>query len=174
MPALSTDFGLAGAGLSIGGGIFSAITGSEDANRETGIENNITGLQIQQNQVKENAMELATRRLQGENVRKMQMARSMALSTATGQGSQFGSDLGGAYGSISGQTNNNQLGLSQNLQTGEQMFQLTNQISDEQVALANAQKKAASDAAIGKMFGGIGSSMGTIGKLLTGIPGLGF
>jgi len=41
----------------------------------------------------------------------MQRARSLALSTATNQGAQFGTGLQGGYGQISGESGTNMLGI---------------------------------------------------------------
>jgi len=162
------DMGTAGSGLgaltSIAGGVFSAVTGSEDASKISSIQQAMAQTEMQENATRRSAMEVQSRREQTQNIRQSQMARSMALNTATNQGAQFGSALGGAYGSISGQSNVNQLGISQNLQFGEHMFDLSDQMSGEKQALSQAQSNAATDASIGKMISGIGGSLGDLGK----------
>jgi hypothetical protein len=117
-------------------------------------------------------MEVTSRRQQTQNLRSQQMARSMALNTATNQGAQFGSGLQGAYGSISGQSNVNAQSISQNLQLGEKMFDLSDQETASKMYRAQDQAAAASDAAMGKLIGGLGSSLGDLGKLGSSIGGL--
>ncbi|SRR5713226_2936707 len=170
------SLGTMGSGLgalgSIGGGIFSAITGSQDASAIANIQKQMAQTEMQENQVRRTAMEVESRRQSMQNIRQTQMARSMSLNTATGQGAQFGSVLGGAYGSISGQSNTNELGISQNRQFGEKMFDLTDQLDKEKMDLAGAQSKQASDSAFGKLLGGIGGSLGDLGKLAGSSGGL--
>lgn len=155
----------AGALTSIAGGIFSGITGSEDASKISNIQKQMAGVEIQENETRRNAMELTSRRQSMENVRQAQLARSMSLNAATNQGAQFGSGLAGGQASISGQTNTNQLGVNQNLQLGEKMFDYSGQMDELKMALSDAQSQAATDAGIGKLIGGLGGSMGNIGKL---------
>ena len=128
--------------------------------------------QIQENDLRRTAMETMTRRQQMQNIRQTQMARSMALTTASSQGGQFGSGLQGAFGSIAGQSNTNQANLIGNLAMGEKMFDLSNTMSSEEMMLSQAQAGAASDAAFGKLLGGIGSSMGDLGKIGSSFGGL--
>jgi hypothetical protein len=161
-----------GAGLSIAGGIYSAVTGSRDQAQIAAQERAIAMDEIQMNQVRRTAMEVTSRRQQTQNLRSQQMARSMALNTATNQGAQFGSGLQGAYGSISGQSNVNAQSISQNLQLGEKMFDLSDQETASKMYLAQDQAAAASDAAMGKLIGGLGSSLGDLGKLGSSIGGL--
>lgn len=170
------DAGTAGSGLgalfSIGGGIFSAITGDEDQKKIAGIEKQIAVTQMQENYQRRTAMELTARRTQMQSLRQAQLARSMALTQSTSGGSQFGSGLQGGYASISGMTTTNMLGMSNNLEIGENVFNLSDQESEEKAALATAQSKAASDQAMGKLFGGIGGSMGDLFKFGSFLGGL--
>lgn len=162
-----------GAGFSIAGGVYSAITGSEDASAEAGIQKQEINTEMQENETRRTAMELTSRRQETQNIRQAQLARSMALSIGTNQGGggfQQGSAAGGAYGSIGGQAGLNTLGISQNLQIGEKMFDLTGQMDREKMAMADAQARAAGHSAFGKLLGGIGSSAGGIGSLLGLLP----
>ncbi len=162
MAGLSMLTGL-GAGLEIGGGIYSAITGSKDASRITDIQKNIAGLQMKEDEQRRTAMELSNRRKMTEQVRQAQLSRSMALSQSTGQGSQLSTGLQGAYGGISGQSGNNMLGLSQNLQIGENIFDLNAKISQQKMDLADAQGKQATDTAWGKLISGAGGVIAGLG-----------
>jgi hypothetical protein len=89
------------------------------------------------------AMELDARRQQMQDVRTAQQARAMSLATGVAQGgSGFvggSSARGGAYGEISGQSNVNLLGVSQNLQIGETIFGLNTDISNQKIAQNNLE-----------------------------------
>ncbi len=156
-------FGSAGAGAGFGfelaGGIFSAITGSEDAKKQAAIQKQEIATQMQIESQKETSMELTARRQMTENVRNAQMSRSMALAAGTNQGAQFGTGVQGGEQTVMGQAGVNSLGISQNLQIGRNIFGLTTQLDSEKIAMADAQSKAASDAAFGKMLSGIGSAL---------------
>jgi hypothetical protein len=166
-----SNFGAIGSGvggvLSLGGSIYGAIAGSEQAGKINQDYNQIMQTQMQENALRRTTMELQTRRQQTQNIRQAQYARSMALTTATNQGAAYGesSGLRGAYGSISGQASTNQLQLSQNLQSSEQMFNLNDILSAEQKNLASDQAGMQSIQGMTNMFGSIGKSLGSIGSL---------
>jgi len=158
-------FGGLGALTSVGGGIFSSISQSEDASKVASIQKNIVGLEMQAEKQRKTAMELNARRQMMEQVRIGQRARAMSLNTATNQGAQFSSALGGAYGGIAGQISTNQLGVEQNLSIGENLFSINNSIDQQKIAMADAKSQEASDEAFGSLFKGIGSSAPALGKL---------
>jgi hypothetical protein len=122
-------------------------------------------------QQRRTAMELSARRQSVQDLRMNQRARAMATQNATTQGAQFGSGLAGGIGSISGQSGNNQLGISQNLQIGENLFNINQQIDAEKMAEADAKSKEATFGAIGGLGKGLGSVFGDIGKFaMIGLP----
>jgi hypothetical protein len=162
--ALASGFGSA---LSVGGSIFGALEGSSIANSISQDQQAIAHTEIDENTVRRNAMELSARRQQMQTVRQQQMARSIAQTAATSQGAQFGTGLQGAYGSISGQSNQNQLGVSQNLQFGEQMFTLDSQLDLEKMKLSQDQSSLATVQGISSMLGSIGKSTGSLYNLGT-------
>lgn len=88
---------------------------------------------------KRNAMELDARRNQLEIIRNQQRARAMGLTNATSAGSSKGSGLQGAYGQASGQTGVNLLGVQQNLQIGQNIFDQNANISNNNIAMADLQ-----------------------------------
>lgn len=107
-------------------------------------------IQVQQ----EAQMRLNARRAQMEVLRNNQRARSMALSSATGQGAQFGSGLQGGYGQIGGMSGTNLLGINQNLAIGSAISTYNRDISNQQLALANYQSKASTAAGISSLGSG--------------------
>jgi hypothetical protein len=161
-----------GALAGIAGGVLSGVLGSKDAKAEDAQRLAMAQTEAQENAVRRTAMEVTSRRQSMQNTRQAQYARSMALSTTTNQGAQFGSGLGGAIGSIFGQANTNQQSINQNLQLGEQMFNLTDQLDAEKRYLSKEQSNAASDQAMAKMVGGIGGSLGDLGKFGSSMSGL--
>jgi hypothetical protein len=108
-------------------------------------------------------MKLNARRAQMEVLRNNQRARSMALSSATGQGAQFGSGLSGGYGQIAGMSGTNLLGINQNLKIGETISTYNQDITNQQLALANYQSKAATAQGISSL----GSGAFSLGQGLT-------
>jgi len=164
MPAVASAI----AGSAALGAVSSAIGGYESyegAKKQTAAQNAITGYEQQENQVRQQQMELNSQRSQMETLRNQQRARSLALNSATSQGAQFGSGLSGGYGQIAGQANTQLLNNSQNTSLGEQTFALDAQISQQKIAYANA----GSQVSLGQGISGIGkdlfASANSIGNL---------
>ena len=65
-------------------------------------------------------------------IRESIIARSQALSNATGSGASFGSGIKGAVGGIQTQTANNLLGINQGQQIGNGIFQANRDIASGQ------------------------------------------
>ncbi len=130
---------IAGVGLSIFGGMEK----TEAAQRQASIQQQMTGIEMRQDAVRRKAMELSARRQQMEVLRNAQRARSLALNNATSQGAQYGSGLQGGFGQIAGATQWNLTGIRENLNFGEQMFDLNAQLSQQKIAMAQAGGQAA-------------------------------
>lgn len=130
-------------------------------------EQNIAGLEMKVNDQRKAAMEVDARRRQLEVVRNNQRARSMAQTTATNQGAQFGTGLQGAYGGISGQSETNLLGVNQNLEIGRNIFGLDTQISQQRIANAGYESQINTDKATANFGGMLTNSAGTINKLFS-------
>lgn len=157
---------LAGAGVAA----YGAEQQVQASKEEAGISRNIAGLEQQQNNQRANAMELTARRSQLEVLRGNQVARSMALNNATNQGAQFGSGLQGGLGEISGASGTNLTGINQNLEIGRNLFGLSNQISGQKMAMADAQ----SHMATAQGISGLGSVIGKFGGPLAQIAQFAF
>lgn len=147
--------GVAGLGLEL----YGAFEGAKYAKEESQISQQEIGVELQQDQVRRQAMELSATREMTQQKRIEQAARSQALAAnvsggQSGQAGQMGSTLGGAYGSISGQIGQNILGVSQNLQFGEKMFDLNAQLDQLKMQMAGVQGNAAT--AQGLMSAGSG------------------
>jgi hypothetical protein len=109
------------------------------AQQSAGINSQIINFNNQIQAQHQRAMELDAQRQQIENVRQQQRARASSLTAATAQGARFGSGLQGGYGQISGQGNTNAVNISQNLQIGENVFGLNNQVSQQNVNMQQLQ-----------------------------------
>lgn len=155
-------FGLLGLGASIAGGVIS-YDASKQANAAQMQE---IGLEAQQNQQRQQAMNLNARRQQMEILRNTQRARSLALNNATSQGAQLGSGLSGGYGNIAGQSGQNALGITENQQIGNTMFGLQSQISGQQLNYAQAQQQEQLGAGISSLGKSVAGSAGSLSALI--------
>lgn len=155
---VSAVAGIAGIGFDIAGGIMGAKAASEEAN----ISKQISGVEMEENDVRAKAMRMSAQRQSLQTLRQAQQARSYALAGATKAGAQLGSGLQGGYGSIAGESNTNMAGISQGLQSGEQMFNYANQIEALQMQMADAKSKASSASGLSA----IGGSLMSISKIV--------
>lgn len=153
--------GIAGLGMSIMGGMDSTSAASQKAQAQK----KIADLETQQDAVRKQAMEISARRQQMEVLRNQQRARSLALNSATSQGAQMGSGLQGGYGQVAGQSGVNLLGISQGLQSGEQMFGLNAQINSQKMNIADSDSLSAKGAGLSKLGGSLMGSFGPIKNL---------
>src|SRR6266567_1833292 len=135
----ASAMGQGGLGLMGGGLIAQGIggyLGMQAAQGESQTSQNIAALQQQENVQNFHASELASRRQSMQALRNNQMARSQALAGGVEAGSQFGSSLGGAYGSIGGAAATNLLGINQNAAIGANLFNINSSINQQQMQLA--------------------------------------
>ena len=93
--------------------------------------------------LRQQQMQLDALRRRREVVRQAIAARSFALNQTTNQGASSamggGSALPGAYGSISGRSNVNALGIAQNLSIGQGIFQANQSLLSDYSQVAQAQ-----------------------------------
>ncbi len=144
---LSAATGLAGLGLQAAG-TMQQMAAAKDQQR----------LQQMAEKARAAQMNLETTRNTRAAIRQGLVARSTALTNATGQGAAQGSGLQGGFGQISGQTGNNVLNQSFAQGFGENMFRLNSYISDAQTSEANGRGLSAVG---GALFNG----QDTFGKL---------
>lgn len=148
---IATSLAIAAAGLAVaavgaGTSVYGAVK-SNEANKEK------IAAEQQSEDLRKQQMELDASRRRREVVRQSVMARAQAESTTTEQGASIGSSLPGAFGSISGRTGVNTLGINQNEQIGQGMF------------AANMEGLNASrDAANASTISSIGGGMTTLGN----------
>lgn len=153
-----------GVGLAAGGAYMSyqAAQKAGDANQ------GIAQQEMLADKQREKQMELDARRKMLETVRTAQRTRSLALSTATSQNAQLGTGLLGGYGQISGQTGNDYLGISQNLEIGHNIFDINAQINMYKMQLAQASTQAALGSGLTSLGGAFLSAGTSAGNLFGG------
>ena len=110
-------------------------------------------------------MELDAQRRSREIVRQQQRARSLALTSTTGQGAQFGSALGGSYGQIAGQTGVNLTGVGQNLLIGRDIFAANADLNRAKMSMADAQAYSAFGSGLSSFGGALVRNMGPMSNL---------
>lgn len=127
--------------------------------------------------IRQQQMNLDAMRRRREMVRQMLAARAQALATVTAQGAGApgSSALGGAYGSISGRTNVNSLGVMQNQEAGNAMFSANADLLTSYRASAQAGAGVALGAGLSSLGGALMKNNATISQVGTSIAGkLGF
>lgn len=155
---------LFGTGMQLFGAKKQADTQSQAAQQSAQIAGQVSEQEIAANAQRKTAMELNARRQELEVFRNSQRARSMALTSATSQGAQFGSGLQGGYGQISGQTGVNASGIEQNLAIGQNLFGIDDRISQLRSQSASMQANYQSQSAT---YQGISNLGGAVAKSAT-------
>ncbi len=169
MPAISSIILATGLGLAAGGAYMSYNAAQKAGDANAGIAQQ----EMLADKQREKQMELDARRKMLETVRTAQRTRSLALSTATAQNAQLGTGLMGGYGQIAGQTGNDYLGISQNLEIGRNIFDINAQINMYKMQLASAQTQSALGSGLTSL-GGSFMSAGTTASNLWGGTSYGF
>lgn len=159
--ALTTATQVVGFGMSLYGGISSA----HDAKQAANIQSNIAGLQGGLEDQRHIAMEMSASRQSLEILRSNQRVRAMAQNSAVTQGAQFGSGLQGGEAQIEDQGLFNLAGVNQNLEIGEKMFGINQQITAQKQQLAQVQGQMATDQGISSLGGALTKSGSTIGNI---------
>lgn len=156
----------AGVGLAISAlGLMKSYDASEEMSESNQRQ---IALQQQNEEQRKKAMELDARARQLKAFRLGQQARSLALVNATSQGAGGGSGLQGGYGQIAGDVQTDLLGINQNLEIGRDMFDTNALISEQKIAYAQSQGKAAMGAALTSFGGSIMTSLPAIGRMTSG------
>lgn len=151
MDPLSLGIGLGGLALQIFGGVKSASNAKEQA----AVSQQISGYERDENNVRQQAMQLSARRQQVEIFRNAQRMRAAGINAAVNQGASGGSGLQGALSYNTSQALWNSQGVNQNLDLGQQMFGIDNQISGARVRSSQLQSQAATDNGIMSLGGAV-------------------
>lgn len=164
-------YGMAiGAAVGIGFQLFGASQASDAAKEQNAAQVRKIELEKKVEEQHRVAMELDANRKNIENIRQVQRARAASLTSATSQGASGAgsSGLAGGLGQISAQGAWNSLGISQNLQIGRSIFDINAQISNENIALANAGVHSQEAAGYSSLGTNIMGSLGAVGRLSSG------
>lgn len=159
--------GLVGLGTSL----FSSAMGMGASSSAHDAESRAYQVQMQEQALRRQSMEVSAQRQQMQNLRNTQLQRSMSLNSAVNQGAQFGSGLPGGQAQVSDQGGVNALGISQNLQMGEKMFDLDNQVSADKLEASNYNSQAATWQGIGSMASSITKAAPTLNNIFSGAFG---
>lgn len=166
---------------------------AEAAAHAAGFNKAIAGDEAQQDVIRRKAMELDAKRNTIQAVRQAQQARATSIAAATAQGAGFAGGFGpssgysGGSAQVNSRNNFNLLGINQNLQAGEGMFDLNADISKQRIGLADVSTEMANAqgmVAMGQGMVGQGagymslggqlvSSAGTFANVATSLGGFG-
>lgn len=163
MDPISAFRGAAGLATSIIGGMKQTAAAKQEAAAKMQIAN----LEIDADKQRRQAMELDSSRKSMEVLRNSQRARAISLTASVSSGSQFGSGYAGAQGQISGQSGTNLLSIAQNTQIGENLFDISSQISGQRMKIAQASSDMATGAGISAIGKSISGAQGPLGNLAT-------
>lgn len=166
--ALTMATQVVGLGMSLFGGASSA----SDAKQAANIQSNIAGLEGGLENQRHTAMELSASRQSLETIRSNQRVRAMAQNNAVQQGAQFGSGIQGGLAQIEDQGLFNLAGINQNLEIGEKMFGINQQITGQKQQLAQVQGKMATDQGIASLGGALTKIGPTVGNISSGFGNL--
>lgn len=162
--SIGAGLGLAGLGIDL--------LGSQQASKAAAASAQssmqIAGLEEQQNQQRQLAMQISARRQQTETIRNAQRQRALSQTTAANQGASMGSGAAGAYAGIQGMAAYNLQGTNQNLQIGNTLFGLDAQISTQRIAMAQDQSSQASASGLSSLGGALMKSAPMLASLALG------
>lgn len=159
--------GAVGLGMSIFGGLGQSSAASQEASVSSDEAKQEQGI----NNAKQQAMVVQNNRLQLENSRNMQRARSNAENASVNQGAQFGSGIQGGLAQVTDQGLFNALGNNQAVQTGMQINAFNQAISTDKMQMAQLGGKAATDAGIASLGGAVMKAGPLVGQFSQGFGG---
>lgn len=164
---IGAAIGVVGLGASLFGGVGAASSSKQIASLEqqkAATSMDTASLEERQDQVRQQAMQLSSRRSQMENLRNTQRARAMAIQSGTSQGAQYGSGVAGGVSGTEAQGAYGALGINQSLQQGNQMFSLNQSIDQNKIEIAQLGGQEASVQGTAATYQGIASVGGALTK----------
>jgi|SRR6185312_528257 len=177
MDPISLTLGIVGLGTSLFGGFSGASASKQYAQQSAALSQQITQNELQQNAVRQQAMEMSARRNQLEVLRNTQRARAQGLNAAVNQGAQYGSGTAGGLAEVTNEGAFGVQGVRNELQLGESMFGLTNSLTGLRGQFAQLQSQyqstEATDQGIASLGGALMKSGPMIGNLMGGGKGMG-
>lgn len=158
---VSAGLQVIGLGLQLYGGIEASRKAHEAANINVGIAADEQKINAQ----KQEAMQLSSRRQQLEVFRNQQRLRAQATNAAVNQGAQFGSGLQGGLAQVDDQSLFNAQGINQNLEIGQNIFGINNDISSKKMQLAQIGADQATATGVSSLGGALVKDGPVIGQL---------
>lgn len=168
MDPISLSLSAIGFGMQLFGGMGQA----DVANQVSQISNDKAQHEMQINTLKQQQVRLEANRSQMQNIRNVQQARAMSLSSATNQGAQFGSGLQGGQSEITAQGAYNMVGVNSALQTSEGIYGNNQSITGDNARIATLQGQSATDQGISTIGGALLKAAPSIGSFSKGFGGL--
>lgn len=161
MAAISTIALVTGLALSAAGTAISFTGAQKQAEAQK------HGIEAQQRAeaTRQRAMQLDAARQRREIIRQSVLNRSQAQNTATEQGAQFGSGLGGALSQVSGQSGYNLQGVNQAETLGGYQFQAHQEQLQANKEGAAAGTQAAVGSGLSSLGGALTKNLGSINRL---------
>lgn len=153
--------------ISLGMQFFGGAKAAEASSQSAQASQRIAGLEQDVNAQRKTAMELSSRRQQMEIFRNNQRARAMASNAAVNQGAQFGSGIQGGLAQVQDESMTNYLGVSKNLEIGNNIFGINDKISQQKSLISGLQ----SDAATYNGISSMGGSLMGANKAMTSLYG---
>lgn len=167
MDPFSAMMGVSGLALKLGGAYF----GYQGAKASNEAQQEQIKLEQQAEAVKRKYMEMDSHRKSIESVRRTQQMSALGLNNASSQmgGSAQGSSaLAGGQAQVAAQGAWNQQGISQSLQTGEQLFDINDKISQQKIKGLQGQQDSLFGNALGSFGGDLIGGMGMMNQMTGG------
>lgn len=161
MDPITLMFGLASTALSA----FGTFGAMQTANQASQINQQIAGIQVQENTQRQLAMQISARTKSLDALRNTQKASSLALAAGVNQGAQFGSGVAGGQGAAANQGAQNLENIQQNLQIGNALFGMDSTIDNLKGQLSALQSREATYSGISSLGGDLSRVAGPFGNL---------
>ncbi len=161
MDPLSIGLQVVGFGLQM----FGAFGASNNAHQIAEVNKGIAADEQKINEQKRQQMLLESRRKQMEIFRNEQRQRAMATAAAVNQGAQFGSGLQGGLAGVTSMSLFNSQGINQNVEIGQNIFGINNDISSKKMQLAELGADQAQNQGLASLGGSLMKAGPTIGQL---------
>ena len=162
MDPITGFMAIAGLGVSL----FGSTEASGYQKQAAQVSQNITGLEEQENQQRQLAMNISARRQSVQALRTAQQASARGEAAAANQGGLQSSGFQGGQAQATTGGAFNILGIQQNQDIGNQMFGIQGQISQQQILQSQLQSQASTYSGIASIGSALSQSAGPLGNIL--------
>jgi hypothetical protein len=162
MDPITGFMAIAGLGVSL----FGSSQASKYQSEAAQASQRITGLEEQENQQRQLAMNISARRQSVDALRKAQQASARGEAAAANQGGLQSSGYQGGQAEATAEGAFNVLGIQQNQAIGNTMFGIQGQISQQQILQSQLQSTASTYQGIASIGSALSQSAGPLGKIL--------